>query len=234
MRLIYAWDDPLPEATALPSQIERVFQEVDRIKIGAVVFTAMGRSAMNIAGYWGVPVMLDLKFHDIPNTVSKAVKAACDLGVATLTVHTSGGMKMMEAAAKAAEDYDTKVLGITLLTSMRLLDMIAVGLPVNPKAPDDEWTVLLLSQAAKHAGLDGVVCSAQEAAEVRKHWVDGLIVCPAIRPDWSVPADQKRPTTPLQAKEAGADEIVLGRAVSEPPDGMTPIEAIERIREELA
>lgn len=235
MKLAYAWDKPGPN-TGLSNEM---IGEFDHIKVGKAVFTALGPVAVETVHRFGGKVFLDLKYHDIPNTVSEAVKAACDLGVDMLNVHVSGGMAMMQAAARAAEDYDTKVIGVTLLTSVREGDLEEVGLTFNYRSPEDRegLAVEIMAMAARNGGLDGVVCSAQEAQRVHNVWADELhpiIVCPAIRPDWSVSQDQKRPTTPKQALDAGATEIVLGRAVSAPPPEIgTPDNALKLIREEL-
>jgi orotidine-5'-phosphate decarboxylase len=201
---------------------------VDGFKVGKELFTAAGPPAIAVARTRGEEVFLDLKFHDIPNTVEKAVRAACDHGVTMVNVHASGGMAMMEAAAKAVEGYDTKVIAVTLLTSIKIPDLHAVGLGAY-YAPTEEDLVEALASSAKEAGCHGVVCSAQEAAYVKLNWEDALIVTPAIRPLWSVANDQKRPTTPADAVRAGATHLILGRAVTQPPETIEIIDPSDSV-----
>lgn len=226
--------------------IEPLSGQADFFKVGKQLFTSGGPRVCGIAASRGAEVFLDLKFHDIPNTVSEAIKVAMDLpGVTLINVHASGGRAMMEAAALARDDHGgpAKVIAVTILTSMDKEALEDMLLSPFGDEPSVSMLVRRMARVTHDSGLDGVVCSAQEAEVVRATqsnvplWVDEgedfLIVTPAIRPIWSVANDQKRPTTPRDAQKAGATHLVLGRAVTQPPDGLTPIQAMARVREEL-
>jgi orotidine-5'-phosphate decarboxylase len=182
-----------------------------------------------MVGAEGGEVFLDLKFHDIPNTVAAAIRAAAELDVFLCNVHASGGFKMMQEAAKAARESGNEklqVIAVTVLTSMSSDDLKQIG--VAEKADDQ---VLALAQLAKDAGLSGVVCSGQEAAAVRHTCgKDFLIVTPGVRPAWASKGDQARVVTPQAAFASGADYIVVGRPVTAAPD---PLEAAEKILNEI-
>jgi len=205
---------------------------VGGVKIGKELFTAQGPDGVRLAA-GGAPLFLDLKFHDIPNTVAGAVRAAVHLRPKILNVHASGGRAMMTAAADAAretaEDLGIerpKVIGVTVLTSLDAADLEEVGQKGPPEAQVER-----LARLAQASGLDGVVCSPQEIALLRKACgPDFLLVVPGIRPTWSAAGDQKRIMTPAEAIAAGADHIVIGRPIAAAED---PLAAARRIAAEL-
>ncbi len=204
-------------------------------KIGLELFTACGPKIIDeIAGRRGRKVFLDLKFHDIPNTVSKAAIASARLGVYMFNVHASGGLEMMRRCRESVVEVclrenmeRPKILGVSVLTSLTgevLRNELSVrhGLRTQVKH---------LSALALQAGLDGVVASGREVEAIRGHCGDQfLIVTPGIRPSWTPPDDQKRTMTPKEAIRAGADYLVVGRAVIEQPD---PLKALELISLEM-
>ena len=205
---------------------------VGGIKLGKEFFTAQGPDGVRaVAG--GEPLFLDLKFHDIPNTVAGAVRAAVRLRPAIVNLHAAGGTAMMQAAAEAAreaaEDIEAPrplVLGVTVLTSLDDDDLAAVG-QVGPVSDQ----VVRLARLAQASGLDGVVCSAREIAALRRACgPDFTLLVPGIRPDWSTKGDQKRVMTPAEALDAGADYLVIGRPITAAGD---PAAAAQRIVEEL-
>lgn len=188
-----------------------------RLKVGKEMFTRFGPELIKQLQGRGFEIFLDLKFHDIPNTVAKACAAAADLGVWMINVHTSGGRKMMEAAANVLQSYaaDAPLLtGVTVLTSMSTEEMLETGIESSI-----EQRVLMLSRLAKDSGLDGVVCSALEANRLRQEIAgDFLLVTPGIRPIGSAAGDQHRIMTPVDALEAGSDYLVIGRPVTQADD----------------
>ena len=198
---------------------------VGGIKLGLEFFTANGRDAVRqIAGV--APLFLDLKLHDIPNTVAGAVRAAAPLEPALLTVHCAGGTAMMKAAAEAAASGGTrrmKIIGVTVLTSLNDADLASVG--QNGPALDQ---VRRLAALARQAGLDGVVCSPHEVAALRRDCGQGfLLVVPGIRAaDVARQDDQKRVMTPREAFDAGADYLVVGRPITAAPDAAAACRAI--------
>lgn len=178
----------------------------------------------------------DLKLLDIPNTVEEATRAASALGLDMLNLHALGGLKMMLAAKKAVDEFTNPpiLLGVTILTS---LDKEAMDeMDIFDKDLSVQKTVIRLAYQVKDAKLNGVIASAQEAKEIRKAiGPNFLIVTPSIRPLYSIkPDDQKRPTTPGEAISSGADYLVIGRPLYNPPDGMTPLEALFEITKEMA
>jgi len=187
---------------------EAVRDHVGGVKLGLEFFSAQGPDGVRQLGQLGLPVFLDLKLHDIPNTVAKAVKALAPLEPAILTVHAAGGIEMLEAAKGAALPA-TKVVAVTVLTSLCADDLLAIGV-VDP--PDVQ--VGRLAHLAYTAGLDGIVCSGAEVATARLRWSGGFFVVPGIRPAGSDLADQKRVVTPLHALECGADVLVIGRPIT--------------------
>jgi len=208
----------------------RLKGHVGGVKLGKEFFTALGPEGVKRIGAAGMPVFLDLKFHDIPNTVAGAVRAALALRPAMLNVHASGGAAMMkaavEAAAQAADDKPI-LLAVTVLTSMDDSDLNAIG--VEGPARDQ---VLRLAMLAQDSGLDGVVCSALEVEDIREHLGrDFKLVVPGIRPDWAAADDQKRIVTPSDAIRMGADYLVIGRPITGADD---PVAAADRIAEEIA
>ena len=190
----------------------KVRHHVGGIKLGLEFFSANGRAGIREMAALGLPVFLDLKFHDIPNTVGKAIQALRALEPAILTVHASGGRAMMEDA-KAAAPTGTKVVGVTVLTSLDGSDLAAVGL-----AEDPHEQVMRLTALARDAGLDGVVCSGNEVAAARKIWPGGFFVVPGVRPAGGTIGDQKRVMTPRKALDAGASILVIGRPITQAAD----------------
>ncbi len=207
----------------------RVSPDICKLKIGKELFTVAGPSLVQKLADKGFQVFLDLKYHDIPVTVAKACKAAASLGVWMVNVHALGGPAMLTEAACALEGLPVrpKLIGVTVLTSMNEQQLRSVGIEA---APQDE--VLRLACLAKECGLDGVVCSAQEAFMLAQKLGRGFLkVTPGIRPQGSSSDDQKRIMTPAQAIGAGSDYLVIGRPVTRAPD---PIEALEKINLEVA
>jgi orotidine-5'-phosphate decarboxylase len=169
----------------------------------------------------GLPVFLDLKFHDIPNTVAGAMQAIHVLEPAIVTVHAGGGRAMLEDA-KAAAANGTKVVGVTLLTSLNERDLRRTGIEGN--AHDQ---VLRLADLAQSAGLDGIVCSGHELAAVHEQWKSGFFVVPGLRLNGAANGDQKRVVTPRQARDDGASVLVVGRPISRAHDPIAAARAIE-------
>jgi orotidine-5'-phosphate decarboxylase len=178
------------------------------LKLGLEFFTAQGPEGVRRVGELGVPIFLDLKLHDIPNTVSKAVTALSVLEPSILTVHASGGQAMLEAA-KAAAPAATKVVAVTVLTSLDASDLQAAGVDGSPAAQVER-----LSELARKSGVDGIVCSGAEVARAHDAWPQGFFVVPGIRPQGSDVADQKRVVTPSQALSDGASVLVIGRPIT--------------------
>lgn len=185
-----------------------------RLKVGKEMFTYFGPDFVKKLVGLGFDVFLDLKFHDIPNTVAKAVTAAAELGVWMVNVHASGGPEMMRKAKEALSVYGEKaplLIAVTVLTSMDEAELNRLGVA---KSPQEQ--VLFLASLAKEAGLDGIVCSAQEAKVLKETFgPDFKLVTPGIRPAGSAQGDQKRIMTPQTAVEAGADYLVIGRPITQ-------------------
>jgi orotidine-5'-phosphate decarboxylase len=189
---------------------------VGGLKIGLEFVTATGPDGVRRMVDLGLPVFLDVKFHDIPNTVAGAVRQAAGLGVAMLTVHISGGAAMLRAALDAARESDrcSQLLGVTVLTSIDDADLAAQGL--SDKVADH---VLRLGEIAWNAGLDGLVCAPQEITLLRERFEAKVkLVVPGIRPAGSAKSDQKRTMTPAEAIARGADILVIGRPITGAPD----------------
>jgi orotidine-5'-phosphate decarboxylase len=188
----------------------RLRGEVGMFKIGKQLFTAEGPDVVREIQAWGEKVFLDLKFHDIPNTVAGAVESAVRLGVSLVNVHASGGPAMMQAAAKAAHGSGTRVLGVTVLTSLGAPDLAKVGFSEPP-----DRLVVRLARLALEAGLDGVVAAPTEISLLRAELGPKfLILTPGIRLPDAESHDQIRIATPRQAIEDGADYIVVGRPIT--------------------
>lgn len=187
-----------------------------RLKVGKELFAVAGPEFVKALVEQGFDVFLDLKYHDIPNTVAKAVQAAARLGVWMVNVHALGGRKMMQAAKNALDeltDIESKplLIAVTILTSMEQEDLAEIGLQGSP-----EENVLRLAKLAEDSGLDGVVCSAQEAQPLRKIVSQNFcLVTPGIRPEGSAVNDQKRIMTPAQAIESGSSYLVVGRPITQ-------------------
>ncbi|MHA2937489.1 orotidine-5'-phosphate decarboxylase [Vibrio sp. RC27] len=201
-----------------------------RLKVGKEMFTLFGPDFVRQLHQRGFSVFLDLKFHDIPNTCSKAVRAAAELGVWMVNVHASGGERMMSAAREILEPYGAQrplLIGVTVLTSMEQTDLAGVGVDVLP-----DQQVMRLATLTKNAGLDGVVCSAQESALLKSALGEEFkLVTPGIRPVGSVAGDQRRIMTPTQAIEAGSDYLVIGRPITQ---AEVPASVLESINLSLA
>lgn len=229
--LIVALDFPtMSEAEAMAKKLAPA---VRFFKIGMELFTAEGPEAVRRLVHVGEKVFLDLKFHDIPNTVGGACEAASRLGVTFVNVHASGGEKMLFQAvqsvhrwAETAQASAPKVLAVTVLTSLAETDLPMIGVKGKIKAQ-----VQRLTELAKRCGVDGVVASPQEIELIRQTaGKDFLIVTPGVRPIWAARGDQKRVLTPREAVEKGADYIVVGRPITQAPD---PLEAARKILNEL-
>jgi orotidine-5'-phosphate decarboxylase len=188
---------------------------VCRVKVGKELFTRYGPQLVKQIHEEGFEVFLDLKFHDIPKTVAGAVRAAADLGVWMTNVHASGGKSMLEAARKAVpENHSTKLVAVTVLTSLSTQDIEEIGIAGFP-----EQQVLRLAHMTAECGLDGVVCSAKEIELLRHNLPqDFLLVTPGIRPSGDDPDDQKRVETPARALAKGANYLVIGRPITQAAD----------------
>ncbi|MCS6854036.1 MAG: orotidine-5'-phosphate decarboxylase [Elioraea sp.] len=227
-RLIVALD--LPEAGAAAALARALVGRVGLAKVGLELFVAEGPGGVARVAEAGLPVFLDLKLHDIPNTVAGAVRSAARLGAAMLTVHAAGGPAMIAAAREAAEAAAGQrplLLAVTVLTSLDEQDLAAVGL-----AGPAEAAVLRLARLALAAGADGLVCSAREVAALRAAFGPGpALVVPGIRPEGSPADDQRRTITPREAVAAGADWLVVGRPITRAAD---PVAAARGIAASLA
>ena len=199
------------------------------LKIGLEFFTSAGPSGYDRVAETGMPVFLDLKFHDIPNTVAGAVSSVVPLGPMMLNVHAAGGRVMLQAAASAADEVAAalgvarpKVLGVTVLTSLEESDLAAIGVPDRV-----EHQVVRLARLSQDSGLDGVVCSSHEIAAIRRACgEDFTLVVPGIRPKSADKNDQKRIMTPSEAVDLGADYLVIGRAITQADDPVAAARAI--------
>ncbi len=210
-----------PEIDHAKAIAAKVRHHVGGIKLGLEFFAANGRPGVREMAALGLPIFLDLKLHDIPNTVGKAMQALATLEPAIVTVHASGGRAMMEDA-KAAAPLGTKVVGVTMLTSLDESDIDAVGFRGN--AHDQ---VTRLTELAREAGLDGVVCSGAEVKAAQKLWPGGFFVVPGVRPADGPVGDQKRVVTPRQALDHGASVLVIGRPITKAEDPDIAARAIE-------
>jgi orotidine-5'-phosphate decarboxylase len=209
-----------PDLARAKSLAKAVKKHAGGLKLGLEFFAANGPEGVNEIAHLGLPVFLDLKLHDIPNTVAKAIQALRPLEPAVLTVHGAGGRAMLEEA-KAAAPNGTKVVAVTVLTSLDEDDLAATGVNGNPHEQVERLAAL-----ARSAGLDGIVCSGNEVKTARKAWSNGFFVVPGIRPADGTSADQKRVMTPRKAMDAGASILVIGRPVTGAAD---PDEALRAI-----
>ena len=226
-------DNPLIVALDVPDQnaalrlIERLSPTAPFYKIGLQLFTRCGPSVVAAVKQSGAKVFLDLKYHDIPNTVRHGVESACALGVDLLTIHLCGGAAMIRAAADGALSGNALVLGVTVLTSSNRETLRETGVEA---AVEDQ--VLRLARLAVENGVTGIVASPQEVSLLRQIFGTGLtIVTPGVRPEWAEANDQQRTMTPKAAMQAGANYLVIGRPITGQPD---PRAAAERILAELA
>jgi len=206
------------------SMVDQLDPTKCRLKVGKELFTYCGPDIVRKLVDKQFDVFLDLKFHDIPNTVAGAVKAAADLGVWMVNVHASGGLKMMEAAKAAIAGHEKPplLIAVTILTSMERADMALIGLDIDPIEQVQRLAVL-----TQQAGLDGVVCSAQETKVLRASLGDDfLLVTPGIRPADAAVGDQKRIATPVSAIESGSSYLVIGRPITQSSDPLASLNAI--------
>jgi orotidine-5'-phosphate decarboxylase len=227
-RIIFALD--VDEFSDIEKWASLLADHVGMFKIGKQLYTACGPAAVRMIQKSGGEVFLDLKYHDIPNTVAMATREAAKMGVKLSNLHALGGFEMMAKAAEAARAFGpdrAKVLAVTILTSSTEETLRRVG--IDHPVPD---MVVRLAKLAKEAGIDGVVASPQEIGLIREACgEDFLIVTPGVRPSFASADDQKRIMTPGEAVKAGADYLVIGRPISAAAD---PVEAAEKIIEEIA
>lgn len=226
-RIIVALD--YQDAAAARTLVARLDPGLCRLKVGKELFVAAGPDFVRELVDLGFGVFLDLKFHDIPNTVAQACKAAARLGVWMTNVHAAGGPRMLEAAREALAGLERRplLIAVTVLTSMGPAELKAIGIDASP-----EEQVLRLARLSREAGLDGVVCSALEAPALRRELgPDFRLVTPGIRPAGSEAGDQTRILTPPQALRAGADYLVIGRPITQAVD---PVATLQQIQAEIA
>lgn len=194
--------------------VDKIDPSSCRLKVGKEMFTLFGPEFVKELHKRGFSVFLDLKFHDIPNTCSKAVRAAAEMGVWMVNVHASGGERMMTASREILEPYGKDrplLIGVTVLTSMEQQDLAGIGLDITPQEQ-----VKRLAALTKNSGLDGVVCSAQEASMLKVDLGNEFkLVTPGIRPAGSAVGDQKRIMTPVDAITSGSDYLVIGRPITQ-------------------
>lgn len=228
-RIIVALDvEGREEALSLVKRLEKA----EIFKVGLKLFTAEGPSLLQEIQNTGKKIFLDLKLHDIPNTVAEAVKMCIKLGAHMLTLHSSGGREMMARAVKAAREAENRgktkplLLAVTILTSLKEEELREIGMNASTRRQ-----VLRLAKLAKEAEMDGVVCSPQEIDIIKEEFGrDFLVITPGIRPSWAVPHDQKRIMTPSLAIKKGADYLVVGRPIIK---ASSPQKAFLKICEEL-
>ena len=226
-RVIVALD--FPHAQAALALVERLEPGLCRLKVGKELFTRAGPALVTELSGRGFAVFLDLKFHDIPNTVASACHAAADLGVWMLNVHALGGERMLQAAREgvARAGRAPLLVAVTILTSMDASDLAGVGINGTP-----EENVVRLATLAHACGLDGVVCSSRETAELRvRLGADFKLVTPGIRPSGSGQDDQRRVMTPADAVANGSSYLVIGRPVTQADD---PVSVLRTINSELS
>lgn len=221
-KIIVALD--FPQQVSAMVLVDQLDPRLCRLKVGKELFTAAGPSFVKLLVAKGFDVFLDLKFHDIPNTVAKAVIAVADLGVWMTNVHASGGSRMMRAAKQALVERrsDMLLIGVTVLTSMEDEDLAEVSVE---RSVDDQ--VLHLATLAKEANLDGVVCSAQEASLLKSSFGGTFnLVTPGVRLAGAGADDQRRVTTPMDAVALGSDYLVIGRPITQSPDPLATLKEI--------
>lgn len=227
-RVLIALDYDQPAAAL--ALAERLDSNACRLKVGKELFTRGGPQLVQGLQQRGFELFLDLKFHDIPNTVAQAVRAAADLGVWMVNVHACGGSRMLNAAREALISYGAqrpKLIAVTVLTSMSDADLAELGITIGATAQVER-----LARLSRDCGLDGVVCSAREAAQMKLDLgSDFITVTPGIRPSGSAADDQQRTMTPAAAVAAGADYLVIGRPITKAVD---PLAALAAINAEIA
>ncbi len=221
--LIVALD--FPDSRAALELLGKLDPTLCRVKVGKEMFTRYGPDLVKQIGKTGFEIFLDLKFHDIPNTVAGAVAAAADLGVWMVNVHAGGGRVMMEAARKALGEHpSTLLIAVTVLTSMSAQDLAETGVPATP-----ESQVVRLATLSRNSGMHGVVCSAREITPLRQQLGnDFLLVTPGIRPAGDSAGDQKRTETPASALAMGSDYLVIGRPVTQATDPLAKLKSIQQ------
>jgi len=218
-----------PSADAALEMAAKLNPQQCRLKVGKELFTRSGPQILEYLHKLGFDVFLDLKFHDIPNTTANAVAVAADLGVWMVNVHASGGRRMMDACVEKLSVYKQKplLIGVTVLTSMQGEDLAEIGLNVSPLEQ-----VTKLATLTHDCGLDGVVCSSHEVADLKASLgKDFNLVTPGIRPSFAAKGDQRRVMTPSEAIAAGSDYLVIGRPITQAEQ---PLKALEMILQELA
>jgi len=223
-KIIVALD--YPQAAPALELVQRLEPSLCRLKVGKELFTVAGPQFVEQLQKRGFDVFLDLKFHDIPNTTAQACKAAASLGVWMVNVHALGGRHMMETAREALENVANrpKLIAVTVLTSMAQEDLQGIGITASPAE-----MVSRLAGLAKDSGLDGVVCSAQEANTLRQQCgKDFCLVTPGIRPANAAANDQSRIMTPRAALEAGSSYLVIGRPITQAGDPLTALKEISQ------
>ena len=217
------------EADAL-ALVDQLDPQNCRLKVGKEMFTTLGTNFVKQLHSRHFDVFLDLKFHDIPNTVARAVRSAADLGVWMVDLHASGGLRMMEEAKKILEPYGKDaplLIGVTVLTSMEDLDLLQIGINASPMEQ-----VIRLAHLTQRAGLDGVVCSPQEVEILRRNCGENfLLVTPGIRPIGADYGDQRRVMTPAAAIRSGSDYLVIGRPITQAEN---PAEVLKAINASIA
>jgi len=211
----------LPRLDAALALAQKVKGHVGGLKLGLEFFCAHGHHGVHEVAKVGLPIFLDLKLHDIPNTVAGAMQSIHVLEPAIVTVHASGGRAMMEDAKAAAGEH-CKVVAVTVLTSLDDADLNGMG--VGGSAHDQ---ALRLADLAQEAGLDGIVCSGHEVAAIHQRWKKGYFIVPGLRPADGKLGDQKRAVTPRAARDAGASVLVIGRPISRAEDPVAAARAIE-------
>ncbi|MFA6121186.1 MAG: orotidine-5'-phosphate decarboxylase [Sideroxydans sp.] len=225
-KIIVALD--YPQAAPALELVQRLEPSLCRLKVGKELFTVAGPQFVEQLQKRGFDVFLDLKFHDIPNTTAQAVKAAASLGVWMVNVHALGGRRMMETAREALANVSNRprLIAVTVLTSMAQEDLLGIGITASPAE-----MVLRLAGLAKDSGLDGVVCSAQEATALRQQCgKDFCLVTPGIRPANAAANDQSRIMTPRAALEVGSSYLVIGRPITQAVD---PLAALKEISQDI-
>lgn len=222
-RIVIALD--FPSDVAALTLVDQLDPALCRLKVGKELFTRSGPALVRQLQDRGFDVFLDLKFHDIPNTASSAVAAAADLGVWMVNVHASGGEKMMAACRERLEPFGADrplLIAVTVLTSMSADDLAGIGITGSPEAH-----VNRLATLTRQCGLDGVVCSAQEAPLLKRdQGQDFCLVTPGIRPASSERGDQQRVMTPAEAIAAGSDYLVIGRPITQAADPLAALRSI--------
>lgn len=229
-RIIVSLDFPIQEQAL--DIVDKLDSSNCRLKVGKELFTSTGPAIVEKLIDKGFDVFLDLKFHDIPNTVARACSAAASLGVWMINVHASGGRQMLAAAREAIDKHQHKPLltAVTVLTSLDDNDLKTIGISntVNEQ-------VFTLARLARQEGIDGVVCSAQEVAQLKKEFGENFcLVTPGIRPSGTASDDQSRIMTPAQAIAAGSHYLVIGRPVTRSPDPLATLKAIDKEINEVA